>query len=231
MKFTQEIYSISHVKLSTKTIKLKVNLNSQQVKKVNFMKQVEYVRKLSNYGAIAGISLALGTGILGLDLNSFFDFMNTAEIFYTVLLYDLDLNLILKEFLYGIRIQKTVPKIFEYFLSSNQGEKPNSKVRSYGFSSNLIILNIEVYTQTFSLLLIILMLILLIKKVKPISKIDSALSMFKYSVFLRFWVQSFLEIIISVTVGIEFNYLRNSIQVFDLIVCLLFMVKINRFMK
>ena len=231
LKFMQEIYSVSNVKLSTTTIKLKVNLNSEQVKQVNFIKQVEYIRKLSSYGAMAGVSLALGTGILGLDLNSFFDFMNTAEIFYSVLLYDLDLNLILKEFLYGIRIQKTVPKIFEYFLSPSKGESPNSRLQAYGFSSNLIILNIEVYIQTFSLLAIILMLVLSIRKFKKISGLDSVLSTFRYSVFLRFWLQSFLEIIMSVTVGIELNYLRNSVQFFDLIMCLFFIVKINRFMK
>ncbi|OMJ87112.1 hypothetical protein SteCoe_11262 [Stentor coeruleus] len=173
-------------------------------------------------GKTAGVSVAIGVSFLNLDPSSFFDFMNTAEMFYAVYLMNLKINKILLEFLIGLRTQGMLPNVYAYTVKVDKGVKMPDKFKNLGFESNLVLIN---GGGQFTALTIFIALLFLLDKFSKIERLKSRLEqykkLFKYSIFLRFWLQTYFELAISCTFGLKYNEFANSTQIIDAMICLL----------
>lgn len=177
-------------------------------------------------GSTAGVSVAFSTGMLNFDPTSFFDFLNTAEMYYAIYLTNSELNPILSEFLLGLRVQDLLPNVFGYVIDSKYGAKMPKKLDKLGYNTNLSILNVGVQITTLIIFLLLIPLILSLfffpwcKK-----KLINTIKVFRYKIFLRFWLQTFFEFFIVAGYGIKYNKFENAGQIVDFCLCLLIYVK------
>ena len=176
---------------------------------------------------IAGGTI-LGISLTHLELSPIFNFMNTAEMFYVVYLFNLDLYPVLSGFLTGMRIQSKLPNIFSYFFDESQGISMGYKHKKFGYSTNLILLNIGVHFTTFLCTLAIYILTELLSKNSWLkSKLESFIKLFKYGAFLSFWTQTYFEFSFASSLCLSYYSFENISQIFSLIFCVLIIVRYN----
>ena len=181
---------------------------------------------MAKTGATAGVSVAVGISFMSFDPTSFFDFMNTAEMFYSVYLFNLEVSPVLGEFLMGLRIHNQIPKIFSKFIDINQGHKLNSKYKKFGYTSSLFLLNTSVHLQTFLIALFLAFLTFLITRLTYLnSKLKFLINIFKYNFFLRFWLQTFFELTTALGVSMRNSRSSNKTEKIDFIICCIILVK------
>jgi hypothetical protein len=155
---------------------------------------------------------------LSLSPGMFFTFLNAAEIYTYVLLYNTQLHPLLTTVLSSLQVNSAIPNIFSYFISSDQGNPIPVQFNNFSEVSDLIFLN------SGSLLTLLLGLIafwILIKCIPSIklkfikNKIEILKTNYKYQVFLRYYLQSYLELSLNSTIAImnyQFKTYINAIN-------------------
>jgi hypothetical protein len=188
--------------------------------------KIAAAKALASQGATVGLSVALGLGFINLDPSSLFNFMNTAEIFYCTTLFNLNVDPVLSEFLIGMRVQSKIPKIFSYIMPEEEGSTIPTKYIKYGYSTNLFLLNTGSQLCFCFLLLFLTFGIVMLNKKEVCKKVlQPILPIFRYGVFLRFWVQTFLEILLSISVSIKYTQLKNTAQIVDFVLSIIALVR------
>jgi Concanavalin A-like lectin/glucanases superfamily len=188
--------------------------------------KIAAAKVLASQGATIGLSVALGLGFINLDPSSLFNFMNTAEIFYSTTLFNLNFDPILSEFLIGMRIQSKIPKIFSYIIPEEEGWTMSTKYIKYGYPTNLFLLNTGSQLCFLFLLLLLAFGIFILSKKEFFKKLlKPIVPIFRYGVFLRFWVQTFLEILLSISVSIKYTQLKNTVQIVDFVLSIFALVR------
>lgn len=182
-------------------------------------------KAIAKTGSTAGVSVALGVSFMNFDPTSLFDFLNTAEMFYAVYLMDLQTNKILSEFLLGLRMQDMLPNAYSYTVDFTEGEKMPDKFKKLGFNRNLVLLNGGGQLSTLTIFLALWIAIILFSKIDRLKpKLEKVRQIFKYSIFLRFWLQTYFELAIVSTFGLKYNNFANATQIVDAVVCFLIIV-------
>ena len=188
--------------------------------------QAAAAKSLSTTGATVGASVTLGISLANFDLSSIFSFLNTAEMFYSVYLFNIDLYPVLSEFLIGMRIQSKLPNIYSNIFNENDGAPMSTKYVKFGYPTNLILLNIGVHLTMFTITISIFIIVILLA-LKPWfkTKLKPVLEIFKYGAFIRFWVQTYFEFSIASSVGLHYCSFNNLTQVFAFLICILIIVR------
>ena len=91
-----------------------------------------------------------------MDPISFFNFLNSAQIYLNIILFQLDLNSILVDFILSLNPNSNIPIIFTYFVDPQQGVQINEKLNVYGDVTNLLLINSSVNLTILAGLLIAL---------------------------------------------------------------------------
>ena len=225
VEFSNDVFSEIGTKLVFSQVEIKFKVPDRFISRDEDFKEAEYVSGIGAKGALSGVIIALGLGMMQGNFKSFFDFMNMAEIFYVVYLMDLGLHVILEEFLLSIRIPKKLPKISKYFLDDRYGTSIDSKSKSFGYKSSILLLNTEAYIETLLIFLALFSIISLVSLIKIFqAKLVEIISLFKYSIFIRFWIQSFLEFLICLRLGLKFVNFEDFSSNFNLSTCLVISV-------
>jgi hypothetical protein len=190
--------------------------------------KIAAAKALASQGATVGLSITLGISFLNLDPTSLFNFINTAEIFYSTTLFNLNLDPVLYEFLIAMRLPSKTPKILSYIIPEEKGSSLPTKYIDYGYSTNLFLLNTRSQLSFFIVLLLLAFGIILLHKKAVCNKIlKPIVPIFRYGIFLRFWVQTFLEILLCISVSIKYSQLKNTIQVIDFVLSIFALVTNN----
>ena len=160
----------------------------------------------------------LGISLMSFDFACFFNFMNTSEMFYSIYLLDLKIYPVISSMMLGMRIETLAPNVLSHIVDIDYGGKIPEKYMSYGYKSNLFLLNAGVRLTAvaffISIWLVIAVLCIsstLAEMLRPITRL------FKYSVFLRLWVQMMLELLVTASLGISYYDLSINTQISDLI--------------
>ena len=189
-------------------------------------KKAAVAKDTAKTGTTAGVSFTVLLSMFNFDPSSLFDFLNTAEMFYSIYLYNFEINPILSEFLLGLRLQSSFPNLFEKLIGSEYGGKVSKKLNKFGYNSELVLINIGVHIQMLALFFILALGIFLISKNNWIGKkLEGVKKSFKYGVFYRFWLQSYFEVLIACGVGIRLNKWENGVQIFDYCCCFVILVR------
>ena len=187
--------------------------------------KIKNSQELASTGTIAGASIALGLGLMNFDLTSIFDFLNTAEMFYSVYLFNIDLNPILSEFLLGLRIQKSIPNVLNYVIKIPNDHDLPSKFHKFGYKKSISLINIGIQVTTLGIITISWTVVYLLNKIQGIQKyLNSIYDHLTFSVFLRFWLQTFLEILIVSSVSIMYQYLNHKLNIIETIISSIILV-------
>ena len=138
--------------LITTQIEHELNPNQENINQIEGFKKAEATKKLGQTGSTAGASISVVISILNLNISSLFNFLTTAEMFYTVYLFNINLSPILSEFLLSTRLRNSIPNIAKYFISPDNNSNISKK---FGYKSHLTLINIRVQLSTLLFLLIL----------------------------------------------------------------------------
>lgn len=188
-------------------------------------KKAKKAREMSKAGASAGVAAALGLSFFNLDPTSFFDFMNTAEMFVASFLMNNTLNLVLSEFLLGLRIGDLLPDFYNYILPENGGIFMTKKLEKMGMGTNLFWVNAKPEITSLVVSIAILIFVLIISSCSWCKvKLASFRSSFQYSFFLRFWLQTYFELLLVSSYGIRYRSFSSPHQIVSFSLCCLCLV-------
>ena len=193
---------------------------------------VSTISKLKSYsqvGITVGLSAALGTSLLNFDPTSFFTFLNSAEIYTYILLYQVELDPVLIAFLNELQFTSKIPNVYSYLIDPNDGVQMTGQVSNFGDTTNLLFLNSGVNMSVLAFFITIILLICWLKRISANnlikSKLETIQGYFRYGAFSRLWIQSCLEILMSSTLGILTTQLANRTQIIDMVFCCVMLVR------
>ncbi|OMJ64981.1 hypothetical protein SteCoe_40256 [Stentor coeruleus] len=113
-----------------------------------------------------------------------------------------------------------MPSAFDRSVSPSSGVKMPEQFQAMGFNTNLCILNAGVHLTTLCISLMILLIALFFSYFTRFrNKMTKLIKSYRYGVFLRFWLQSYLELLIIASFGLRYNSYDNSAQKFDYYLC------------
>ena len=221
------VSKINHV-LLVEPYEKTVKYNNDDHLSTDTAKKAEVSKQAAQSSIAAAGSASVSFAFLAMDPSSIFDFLNTAEIFYSVYLFNLEINPILEEFLLNYRVQGYIPNSFKFILDENQGKKLKKKYRKFGYESNLLLINLGPQLQTLILFVIMMIIINLVSVIKYCKqKLIKAKQKFVFNIFLRIWIQTFLESMIAIYVSLRYNRMENTTQIIDFcFTCLLIVILI-----
>ena len=153
--------------------------------------------------------------------------MNNLEIYTYTSLYQDNLDEVITSFLNSLSPNSKKPNPFTYFVNLNDQISGNATVKYFKSTSYLIIINSGFTLFVFTILIVIFWLALVMRDSKnPWLKkqVWKVLGYYRYRVFLRFFVQSFLELSTTSLIGILHNPFQTAVDVIDYLVCLTFAV-------
>ena len=107
----------------------------------DLLAQINAMKQYCQIGLAIGLSAALGTSAVSVDPTSFFNFLNSVQIYSYIVLYQLDLDPVLIELLSSLQPSSYIPSIFPYFMNQSEGVKMNEKLNSFGYPSNFFMIN------------------------------------------------------------------------------------------
>ena len=223
--FISYIVSVNNSLLSNASVTASLYANNAYINNKVIAAQAATAKTLAKSGAAAGVSAALLSSLLSLNPTSLFDFMNTAEILVSVMLFNINLYPVLSKFLQGARTISLIPNPFSYFIDETQGVPLSSQENEYGNDTNLLMLNDGVQIFTLLLFIFIFLVLLFLNRIPRCEiKLQRQLKYFKYSFFIRFFIQNYLESLNSTVQGIRNSKFANSIQIVDYSLCIFFFV-------
>ena len=155
IRFGSDIVSVENSLLSTSNLKSKLFVDTAVAAQIKSQDSKEAAKSTAAVGTMAVLSAVLGISIISFDPSSFCNFMNTAELFYSLYLFNIEIYPVLSGFLIGMRVESSLPNIFTYFINSSQGVKIPEKYQEYGYKSNLVMLNVGVRFSVLILFIVI----------------------------------------------------------------------------
>ena len=199
--------------------------SSSVAAQIALQQQVAAAKTLASNGATVGISVVFGSSLMNLNPTSFFDFMNTAEILYSVYLFNVDLYPALTGFLLNLNPTNSIPNIYTFIVDASQGAQIPAKYNKYGYNNNLLVLNAGTESTTITVILAFFIIVSLLSCSSWVKKkLTRFLQYFKYGVFLRFWIQTYLNILESSIIGILYTTWTNTTQIINFCLCVLAIV-------
>ena len=107
----------------------------------NIVNDVSALKSYAQIGMKIGLSAALGSSAITMDPISFFNFLNSAQVYLNIILFQLDLNSILVDFILSLNSNSNIPIIFTHFVDPQQGVQINGQLNVYGDVTNLLLIN------------------------------------------------------------------------------------------
>lgn len=221
LNFSTELKSVNNSILFTSYVSVTVYPKESDP----LVNLIASAKSYARNGVTSGLSIAIGCSLASFDPTSIFSFLSTAEIYYPISFYSCEFPENMKVFLGSLRVQSMLPNIFAELLWTNSGSEVSDEFKNLGFKRDLILVNtgvnITIGACTFFvfILLKILNLLWFCKQyVKVVKK------KFEYGIFIRFWVQSFLEFLIGAYLSLSFNTFSSPLEKFDFFIALVVMV-------
>ena len=186
---------------------------------------INQAASIAQFAFVAGVGAAFATSLLNVNPLTFFNFLNNMDIYSYTALYYQDLDPSLVKFLQILNPSSWVPNIFSYFINQSEGNQLDPSFNNYGNSSNLLLINSGSTLGILAGILGIPFIAAIVKNIK-ISWIRrqsiKILNNYRFKAFLRFFLQSFLELSCNAIIGIYYTSLRNTTQLIDFIFSLIF---------
>ena len=189
--------------------------------------QIASVKTATYQGAAIGGAVLVSVCLLNFNFGYLFQFLNAAEIYLLIQNFNIDLDPVFLEFLSSLQSSFQVPSIFSFFVSNEAVVSIPTKYQNIGYSTSLIMINSGSNITLFigisgflSLLWVIKGFWWLVTK-RTIEKINRFLVC---RVFIRFWIQTVIDLSINSIVGIYLTKLENNNQIIDFLLSIFFIV-------
>ena len=225
LMFAKDIVSIKNSILATTEIL--INVSTSYVNST--ASQIVFAKTASQTALVASVCIIFGSSLVNSQITTLFHFLNNLEMYTYSSLYQNNLDEVLTVFLQQLSPNPKKPNAFSYFIDMGQHKAPNSTFKYFDFNTNLILLNSGSTLSILTAIIVIYLFALLLRNFKGalVSKlVGKLISSFRFRVFLRFFVQSFLELSYTSAIGILYSPLETPIEIADFLVCVLIAVMI-----
>lgn len=173
--FTKELYEYIH------------QISSEEIK---------IIAKSVNSASKVGVTTSVAFGIIS-NPSVVWAFMNTLQLISYVPLGSNPLTPKLRVFLSNFGKFNLIPNAGLYIFSPNSSSEPYLEARKFGFESSVFWINVgQLFTGFFGILVMwpVLSIFSKNKNMKNVARISKLLANYKYSFFVRFWIQAYLDI-------------------------------------
>ncbi|CAG9321677.1 unnamed protein product [Blepharisma stoltei] len=166
----------------------------------------------------SAVSASLVLALLSGNLSSFWNFLNFLTLLSYLPLSGIDFSQKIRYFFQNLLSFNLFPNIFEWFVDENNGGKPYKNAYEAGFETDLLFLNSG---SDFTAILLLIIAIPFVYYFSNCSckyiaqKIEKILKSYKFAIFLRFWIQIYLEIGISSLICLTTYENWNIVQYFN----------------
>lgn len=221
ISFIKEITSIKNSLLSNQSQTIKLFSTNNKYKE----ERIQKARQVAKQGSTTGATISLSLSILSMDFSSVFNFVSFSEIYSVISLYGLDLPEEILEFLRSVRVQNSIPNVFEKAIGIDDQLNRNPDFVKYGYKGNVFIVNSGVSILIFCGITFVFLIVKIISTlIAPrIQKFSIITEKFNINVFLNFWLQSSQEILITSSYGIA-QRLFKGLFIFEFFICLVIIV-------
>ncbi|OMJ81592.1 hypothetical protein SteCoe_17901 [Stentor coeruleus] len=188
--------------------------------------EIKNIKSAVSSSSKAIIAISIGCGIIS-NPSSSWQLLNTIQLISYISLGSNPLTTKLKTFLSSFGQYNIVPNAGYYIFSPNSSTEPYLEARRFGFKSSTFLLNTgQIFTSCFTILIMwfFIFIISRLPYFKNARKIKNLLSNYKYSFFIRFWIQSCLEIGICAIIQIRSDILipqDGHFNLFSAVLCLI----------
>ncbi|CAG9335141.1 unnamed protein product [Blepharisma stoltei] len=169
-----------------------------------------------------GVALAAALSVVNPTPSSLWSMMNALQILSYLTLSGIPLSSKMIAFLNSLNSYNLFPNAFEFVIDKNEGNTPYSQAQDFGFDTDLILLNAG---NDFTILLASLAVFPAVFVFSRCSyrwfgnKFMKTLRNYQYAFYLRFWIQSYLELGASAIIGLLTSRWSNSTQITNFGTC------------
>ena len=220
VEFISIIESSENSLLETKYLEGNLTKTQQMIEQEELDEKADKSKSLAKNISIVLACLLSFFGVSFSNLFGIFEFFNSVEMIYTVYLFDNELNPVLSEFLIGIKVIDFIPTPLSLLISEDVGGKTSEKMKNFGFRTSLAFVYLDAHIMGFfltSIAMIVLSLISSSCKLKLQKKL-------KFGFYLRFWLQSYFELMVASTFGLVFSDKSEDIDKFDYFFCIMILI-------
>ncbi|CAG9335149.1 unnamed protein product [Blepharisma stoltei] len=177
--------------------------------------------------AQAAISGAIALSVVNPSPSSLWSMMNTLQILSYLTLSGIPFTSKMSSFLNNLNSFNIMPNIFSYIIYKNEGNTPYSQAKEFGYDSDLILITTG---NDFTLILASLLAFPIIFFFSRCSyrwigkKFMKTVKAYQFSFYLRFWIQSYLELGAAASIGLVTFGFNNMMQISNVIICIIIYV-------
>ncbi|CAG9314446.1 unnamed protein product [Blepharisma stoltei] len=116
-----------------------------------------------------------------------------------------------------------LPNLFEYFIDKSQGTAPYTQAIKYGYDTDLFLINVGSAITALGAIVASLPVVYFLSNCSQrylAKKLAGILKNYKWSVFVRFWIQSYLDFTAAALIGLLNFSFGNMTQATNTIICL-----------
>ena len=223
IKFTAPVVSIFYSLLATQVLNIELfptPVNDE-------IAAITQANNLAQAAIIAGITAVFGSSVINVNPITFFNFLNNISIYVYLSLYYQNLDAALVSFITMINPGFWMPNLFLYFINPRDGNQLSSTFRNFGYSTNLLIINSGPILCILAGMLVVPLIALCFRHLKIgwlNKQCTKLLNSYKFSAFLRFFLQFFIDLICNSAIGMYYTNLENFVQIIDFLLCIVIFV-------
>jgi hypothetical protein len=171
----------------------------------DYLSQDSNAELLNSRGSTTSKSAVSGAVLFGITVPSgIWSFINTLQLMSLIPMLNIDIPILLFGLLSGLRGYSPIPNLISYMMDT-EGPKPYNKAVLMGYDSSQFLLNCGDMLTTIFITIILFPVFFLVKKLIPTKFSNtwiygfflSCLLDYKWNVFTRFFVESYIEIAIA----------------------------------
>ncbi|CAG9326437.1 unnamed protein product [Blepharisma stoltei] len=185
---------------------------------------IESISQQAKTSSQVAVSAVMVSSFVSMNPSSLWTMMNTIEILSFITLSSISITPALYAFLKSLNNYNIVPNFFADFIDQSEGIKPYKEAYNYGYETNLLLLNSGNIIETFLAIILCFPLVAFLSKCSQRwigRRFTDALKDYKYSVFVRFWLQNYIEIGATALIGLLDFATGNGFLMFNVIICLI----------
>ncbi|CAG9310521.1 MLEC_2 [Blepharisma stoltei] len=184
-------------------------------------------------GTQAAIGVSVAVSCFNPNSSGLWAILNTISYLYFIPISGLPISDNIYSFFNAMNNANLIPNLFDFFVDQSQGHTPYADAVKFGFSNDLILINAGNQLTVLCYIIGIFPIIYFLAKCSERyigKKFDAILKQYKFSTFLRFWVQSYLDIGFAAVIGLltamqNWKSLQNSpIEITNTLMCFIFTV-------
>ena len=227
LEFLETVISILNTTLEERFFNFEINIKGI-TKSSSTIKQDTIINTQSQLYITLSITMFLS--IINFNFVSIWSFLNMMQLILYIRLINISLPDKFNYMLIALKDSPNIFNIFDYFISEDSFKNVTGNWLKFGYKTSSILINYGYLITLFFIINLTMVLAYLLQKLtiyKPFSynfiqrRIKAYYMSFRYDEFLRFYIQSYLDLAIASFAGIKYGDTLYIIEFFDFLISII----------